>query len=128
MRVFGADAEKPAPTPPAWMISPAPPPTTHASGVDDGPLPLVPFPSPVPGVGPVSRALLGHSCQAPRQLHSLREECRWTVEELANKTRLSVRSVHRHLAGKPPLDRNITAYERAFSKQLKRQVVINKMA
>jgi hypothetical protein len=62
------------------------------------------------------------------QLNRLREECRWTIEELAWKSHLGARSVQRHLAGGKPYDRNITAYEQAFSKQLKRQVVIKKMA
>src|ERR1017187_8500239 len=46
--------------------SPLPP--KHACGVDDGPHTSVPVPSPVPGVGHLSRALLGHSCQAPKDL------------------------------------------------------------
>jgi hypothetical protein len=62
------------------------------------------------------------------QINHLREECRWTIEDLAGETGLGLRSVQRHIAGSVPYDRNITAYERAFSKQLKRQIVIKKMA
>ncbi len=63
------------------------------------------------------------------QLQKLRDECRWTIEDLAEATGISVRSIARHLSGKfVPYVRNISAYERAFSKQLKRQVVINKMS
>src|SRR5436309_15591243 len=45
---------------------PSTPLKAHACGVDDGPLHLVPVPSPVLSVGHFSRALLGHSCQAPK--------------------------------------------------------------
>ena len=38
----------------------------HAFGVDDELLYRIPVPSPVLGVGHISRALLGHSCQAPK--------------------------------------------------------------
>jgi transposase len=37
----------------------------HAFGVDDAPYP---FPSPVPGLGHFNQALMGHSCQAPKDL------------------------------------------------------------
>jgi hypothetical protein len=63
------------------------------------------------------------------QLQRLREECRWTIPELAEAADLSSRQVSRHLSGTfQPLPRNISAYERAFSKHLKRKVVINKMS
>jgi ribosome-binding protein aMBF1 (putative translation factor) len=63
------------------------------------------------------------------QIDRLREECHWTMETLAAKTGLSVRSVQRHLSGDAkPYERNIPAYERAFSKQLKRDVVIRQMS
>src|SRR5436309_12194530 len=45
---------------------PSTPIKAHACGVDDGPLHLIPVPSPVLSVGHFSRALLGHSCQAPK--------------------------------------------------------------
>jgi AraC-like DNA-binding protein len=63
------------------------------------------------------------------QLQKLRDECRWTIEDLAGATNLSPRQIARHLSGKfQPLPRNISAYERAFSKMLKRQIVIVKMS
>jgi hypothetical protein len=62
------------------------------------------------------------------QLERLREECRWTIPALAEAVGIDSRTVDRHLAGKfIPYARTISAYERAFSKQLKRQVVIKKM-
>ena len=36
----------------------------HAFGVDDAP--YISFPSPVPGLGHLNQALMGHSCQAPK--------------------------------------------------------------
>lgn len=63
------------------------------------------------------------------QLQRLREECRWTIPELAEATDLSTRQVARHLSGKfQPLPRNVSAYERAFGKRLRRQIVIKKMS
>jgi len=63
------------------------------------------------------------------QLQRLREECRWTIPDLAEATGLSDRQVARHLSGKfKPLPRNISAYERAFCKRLQRKIVINKMS
>lgn len=64
---FAADDGKPTHTPAAWMISLARPlQPNHAFGVDDGPLILIPISSPVLRVGHFSRALPGHSCQAPK--------------------------------------------------------------
>lgn len=64
----------------------------------------------------------------PAQIHRLREECRWSVETLAGAVDLDLRTVTRHLSGKTkPHLRNISAYERAFSKALNRRVVIKKM-
>jgi hypothetical protein len=63
------------------------------------------------------------------QLQRLREECRWTIEDLAAATGMSTRTVARHLSGVGiPYPKNIFAYERAFFKRLKKQVVINKMS
>src|SRR6266702_112909 len=42
-------------------------PSIHACGVDDGPRYLAPVPRPVLSVGRFGQALLGHSCQAPKQ-------------------------------------------------------------
>jgi ribosome-binding protein aMBF1 (putative translation factor) len=62
------------------------------------------------------------------QLTRLREECRWTIEHLAEKIKLDVRSVERHLAGKTkPRTAHIGAYERVFSEALGRRVVIQNM-
>jgi ribosome-binding protein aMBF1 (putative translation factor) len=64
-----------------------------------------------------------------QQIQRLREECRWEIETLAEMVDLSVRSVGRHLNGKAiPHLRHISAYERVFSKELKRKVVIDKMS
>jgi hypothetical protein len=69
MRAFGADDVNPTRTPSAWMKLPVPMRTNeHAFGVDDELLYRIPVPSPVLGVGHISRALLGHSCQAPKTM------------------------------------------------------------
>lgn len=61
------------------------------------------------------------------QLDRLRKECRFTVEELAEKVGLDPTSVHRHLADKSvPHLSNLGAYERVFSKKLGRKIVIEK--
>ena len=63
------------------------------------------------------------------QLQKLRDECRWTIEDLAEAAEISTRQVARHLSGQfKPHPRKISAYERAFSKRLKRQVVVRKMS
>jgi len=77
---------------------------------------------------PSIQASKGRAETTADQINRLRAECRWTIEDLAEKTGLGLRSVQRHIAGSTPYDRNITAYERAFSKQLKKQIVIHKMA
>jgi len=62
------------------------------------------------------------------QINRLRNECNLTIEQLAEKIKVNARSVERHLAGDSvPYARNISAYERVFSKLLNRQVVIKKM-
>jgi hypothetical protein len=63
------------------------------------------------------------------QIDRLRKECRLTAEELAELIGLEPRSVFRHLAGDSvPYAKHIRAYEREFSKLLKRQVVISKLS
>ncbi len=63
------------------------------------------------------------------QINRLREECRLTAEELAEKIDIDIRSVQRHLAGKTvPYARYLRKYEREFSKLLSRQIVIRKMS
>jgi hypothetical protein len=62
------------------------------------------------------------------QLNRLRQECRWTVETLAEKLGLDTRSVERHLAGKTkPRLGHVGAYERVFSKAIGRTIVISQM-
>ena len=57
------------------------------------------------------------------QLELLREECRITVEKLAEGIGLDPRSVYRHLSGEAaPRARQIGAYEKLFSKRLSRSV------
>lgn len=62
------------------------------------------------------------------QLQRHRKECNWSAERLAEAVKFDLRTVTRHLSGETtPHLRNISVYERVFSKQLKKQVVINKM-
>jgi DNA-binding XRE family transcriptional regulator len=64
-----------------------------------------------------------------QQIKRLRLECRLTVEELAPQVNLEPRSVQRHESGKAlPYPRYLAAYERYFSKHLKREVVIKKLS
>jgi hypothetical protein len=59
------------------------------------------------------------------QFQRLRDECRWTIPDLAEAVDISPRQVARHLSGEfQPLPRNMSAYERAFSNHLKRKIVI----
>lgn len=61
------------------------------------------------------------------QLTRLREECRLTIEDLADLVKIDRTNVYRHLASKSiPHLRKIGVYERVFSKILKRKVVIEK--
>jgi hypothetical protein len=63
-----------------------------------------------------------------QQINRLREECQLTVDELAERMNLDVRSVRRHLAGDTtPYDRHLWAYRRLFYKLLNRDAVISKM-
>jgi DNA-binding XRE family transcriptional regulator len=62
------------------------------------------------------------------QLKRLREESRLTVEQLAERVGINMRTVQRHLADdSDPYARHLTAYERVFSKLLKHNVIIRKM-
>ncbi len=59
------------------------------------------------------------------QLNRLRDECRLSVEELAEKLDIRDRSVYRHLSGETiPRLKQIGAYERVFSEILATKVVI----
>jgi hypothetical protein len=61
------------------------------------------------------------------QLTRLRDECRLTIDELAVSVKIDRTNVYRHLADKSiPHPRKIGAYERVFSKILKRKIVIKK--
>ena len=63
------------------------------------------------------------------QINRLRCECKWTEEQLAEKVGVTTRTVQRHLAeDSMPYARHIATYERVFSKQLEREVVIRKMS
>lgn len=61
------------------------------------------------------------------QIERFRRECNLSVDALANEIGVEPRSVYRHLAGVQPRLAHIGAYERGFSKLLKRDVVIKKM-
>ena len=62
------------------------------------------------------------------QIQRLRVECKWSIEKLAAKTGLDERTVKRHLSGHSvPHLSNLSLYEQAFSKALKKEVVISKM-
>jgi len=88
--------------------------------------------SPIPSATEISRPLVErpatqHSESTGQQLDQLRQECRWTVEELAEKVERDVTTVYRHISGvMNPSLRTIGAYERVFSKKLQKQVVIHK--
>lgn len=61
-----------------------------------------------------------------QQIEQLRQQCRLTVEDLAEELAVDPRSVFRHLSGESiPRSRHIAAYERVFSDRLKTKVVIN---
>jgi hypothetical protein len=62
------------------------------------------------------------------QIQRLRLECKWTIEKLAGRTGLDEKTVKRHLSGRViPHLRNLTVYDRTFSKALKRGIVISQM-
>ena len=66
---------------------------------------------------------------AAEQIQELRDECRWSMEKLAEKTGFDVRTVRRHLSGEAqPRLNNLAIYETAFSKELKRKIVVKRNA
>jgi hypothetical protein len=74
-------------------------------------------------IGQFSADSIGH------QINRLREECGMTIEDLAGEMKVAPRTVQRHMADVcAPLARNIVAYERVFSKSLKKRVSIKKMS
>jgi hypothetical protein len=61
-----------------------------------------------------------------QQIDALRLECTWTAEYLAERVDISPRSVYRHLSDDDrPSKLNLAKYQRAFSEQLERKVVID---
>jgi DNA-binding XRE family transcriptional regulator len=63
------------------------------------------------------------------QIKRLRDECRLTIEELAEAIDSDERTIRRHEADEVvPYARTIRAYEGVFSKRLERKVVISKMS
>jgi hypothetical protein len=101
----------------------------HIQVVPSVPLPEAP-PSPDAKAGDVEMISVPTSKPTDTvaaQIERLRDECRWTNEELAEAAELSTRQVARHVSGEAmPYKRNIAAYERVFSKKLKRQIVVSK--
>ena len=78
-------------------------------------------PSPLPAARPESQK----AETVGEQIDSLRAECRYTVEELAEKLGIQPRSVYRHLSGEAiPRKPHLGAYERVFSERLGRKVFI----
>jgi hypothetical protein len=62
------------------------------------------------------------------QIDRLRKEARMTLEKLADKMNLNIRTVQKHIADIiTPLGRNLKGYERVFSKSLNRSIVIKNM-
>jgi DNA-binding transcriptional ArsR family regulator len=60
------------------------------------------------------------------QIRKLSDECRLTVEELAEAIEVSPRTVYRHLAGDAqPQPRHLAAYEKHFTARLRRPVQID---
>lgn len=77
-------------------------------------LPAVPLPPKAESVG--------------TQIQRLRVECDWTEEDLAEAVDMDIRSVQRHLASDAaPRALTIRKYEKAFSKLLKKEIVISQM-
>jgi ribosome-binding protein aMBF1 (putative translation factor) len=61
------------------------------------------------------------------QINRLREQCRWTLERLAEAVEIDPTNVSRHLSDKSvPHLKNLGAYERVFSKALGKNIVIHK--
>jgi hypothetical protein len=64
-----------------------------------------------------------------QQIYRLRNECLLTEEQLAEKMKITTRTVQRHISDTcPPLSRQLTGYSRLFSKLLERQIVIKTMS
>jgi DNA-binding XRE family transcriptional regulator len=62
------------------------------------------------------------------QIKRLRHECKWTIQELADVIDIDERTIRRHEADDvQPYDRTVRAYERVFSNELKRKILIGNM-
>jgi DNA-binding XRE family transcriptional regulator len=60
------------------------------------------------------------------QIDDLRNECRMTVEDLADALDVTPRSIYRHLSGEAdPRSRQIAAYEKLFSEKLAKPIRLN---
>jgi hypothetical protein len=63
------------------------------------------------------------------QLEELRQDCNWSIEELAEAVKLDPTNVSRHLSGTSiPRPKNLRKYNSVFSKHLKRKVDIRRNA
>jgi len=81
-----------------------------------------------PDPPPVSPRKVPPSETVGEQIKRLREECRWTIEQLAEFVDVHERTVSRHELGEvEPYARTLSIYERIFYKHLGRKVVISKM-
>lgn len=64
-----------------------------------------------------------------KQINALRNECRLSVEQLAEKIGIEPRSVQRHIADSTaPYPRHLRKYETEFSKLLNRKIVISNLS
>jgi len=91
------------------------------------PAPPIESPRPTPksdsSVKPVG---VGNMETVGQQVNRFREDCRLTVEELAEQAGLDATTVGRHIRGEMKASlRSIGAYERVFSKILERKIVIS---
>jgi hypothetical protein len=69
----------------------------------------------------------GPSTSVSQQLRALLSESTLTVEQIASDVGIEPRSIYRHLAGcATPRSSHVGAYQRVFSKHLKREVVIHR--
>ena len=62
-----------------------------------------------------------------QQIEALRQDCRWSLEKLAEMIGKHESTVKRHIAGKmEPTLKTLGVYEKVFSKQLGKQILIHK--
>ena len=72
---------------------------------------------------PVPQLAMPASEPLNEQIEALRDECRMTVEELAEGLGVTPRSAYRHLSGEAtPRQKQVAAYEKLFSQKLGRKV------